>query len=146
MKNRIVICLSFLFFSLLACGTVQNVSDVEFVAQNDYIERVRVDSVVLRDSVFIREKSDTVFYTKYRTLYREKVRMDTIVRCDTLYRDREIVVERVVGTTNKSRRVLTLVCAAVVPCLLWRTGLWRVLWNMIKKGITLCKRIFRLKV
>ena len=69
-------------------------NDVGIVSRNNLIECVRVDSVVLRDSVFIREKSDTVFYTKYRTVYKELLRVDTIVRCDTLYRDREVIVER----------------------------------------------------
>ena len=73
-----------LLLSLVGCSTVENVNDVGIVSRNNLIECVRVDSVVLRDSVFIREKSDTVFYTKYRTVYKELLRVDTIVRCDTL--------------------------------------------------------------
>ena len=146
MKNRTVICLSILLLSLAACSTVKNVSDVELVSRNEFTERIRVDSIVLRDSIFIREKSDTVFYTKYRTLYREMLRVDTIVRCDTIFRDREVLVERAVDGGNRSRRAVALVLAVLLSLLLWRTGLWSVLWNIFLKGITLCKRIFRLKV
>ena len=148
MKNRIKICLSLLLLSLVGCSTVENVNDVGIVSRNNLIECVRVDSVVLRDSVFIREKSDTVFYTKYRTVYKELLRVDTIVRCDTLYRDREVIVEREKAGTagNRSRSVLTFLMAGLSRLLLWRTGRWRVLCNMVLKVVTLCKRIFRLKV
>ena len=146
MKNRTVVCLSILLLSLAACSTVQNVSDVELVSKNNFTERIRVDSIVLRDSIFIREKSDTVFYTKYRTVYREMLRVDTIVRCDTIFRDREVVVDRTVDGGNRKRRAATLVLAVLLPLFLWRTGLWYMMWNMVMKGITLCKRIFRLKV
>ena len=92
-----------LLLALVGCSTVENVNDVGIVSRNNLIERVRVDSVVLRDSVFIREKSDTVFYTKYRTVYKELLRVDTIVRCDTLYRDRVVNVEREKAGTAGSR-------------------------------------------
>ena len=139
-------CLSVSLLLLVGCTAVEySGSDVGLISQRDFAERIRVDSVVLRDSVFIRERSDTVFYTRYRTLYKERIRVDTIVRCDTLYRDREIVVERVRDGGSKSHYVFKLSFAALLLFLLWRTGLWRVLWNFILKGIQLCKRVFRLK-
>lgn len=139
-------CLSVSLLLLVGCTAVEySGSDVGFISQRDFAERIRVDSVVLRDSVFIRERSDTVFYTRYRTLYKERIRVDTIAHCDTLYRDREIVVERVRDGGFKSHYVFKLSFAALLLFLLWRTGLWRVLWNFILKGIQLCKRVFRLK-
>ena len=131
--------------SLVACGTVQRSNDVELVAQNNYVGHIKADSVMLRDSIFIREKSDTVYYTKYRTIYKERLRVDTVVRCDTLYRDREVVVERVREVERRNFLYWKLPLVALVLLLLWRTGLWSALLDVTMKTIDLCKRVFRSK-
>ena len=145
MKSRTRIILSALLLSLAACGTVQRSNDVELVAQNNYVGRTKADSVMLRDSIFIREKSDTVYYTKYRTIYKERLRVDTVVRCDTLYRDREVVVERVREVERRNSLYWKLPLVALVLLLLWRTGLWSALLDVTMKTIDLCKRVFRSK-
>lgn len=145
MKNRTRTCLSILLFFIVGCGTMENVSDVEYASHDRFVEHLRVDSVFMHDSIYVREKSDTVYYTKYRTVYKERLRVDTIVRCDTLYRDREVVVERVRDYGNKISLLWKLPVVLLLVLLLWRTGLWRVIWNLILKGVELCIRIFRLK-
>ena len=145
MKSRTRIILSALLLSLVACGTVQRSNDVELVAQNNYVGHTKADSVMLRDSIFIREKSDTVYYTKYRTIYKERLRLDTVVRCDTLYRDREVVVERVREVERRNSLYWKLPLVALVLLLLWRTGLWSALLDVTMKTIDLCKRVFRSK-
>ena len=145
MKSRTRIILSALLLSLVACGTVQRSNDVELVAQNNYVGHTKADSVMLRDSIFIREKSDTVYYTKYRTIYKERLRVDTVVRCDTLYRDREVVVERVREVERGNSLYWILPLVALVLLLLWRTGLWSALLDVTMKTIDLCKRVFRSK-
>lgn len=145
MKNRTWIMVSALVLLLFACSTLENANEVELASHDSYVGYTRVDSVLLRDSIFIREKSDTVFYTKYRTVYKERLRVDTVVRCDTLFRDREVVVEKVRDVGRNSGLAWKLPLAAVVLFLLWRTGVWRVLLNLILKVMELCKRVFRLK-
>jgi hypothetical protein len=145
MRNVTKIILNFLLLPLFACSTVEKTSDVGFVSQQNFVGRTRVDSVLLRDSIFIREKSDTVFYTKYRTLYKERLRVDTIVRCDTLYRDREVVVETVRNAGHGGAMLWKVAVAALALLLLWRTGGWRTLLNLILKVIELCRRVFRLR-
>ena len=145
MKSRTRIILSALLLSLVACGTVQRSNDVELVAQNNYVGHIKADSVMLRDSIFIREKSDTVFYTKYRTIYKERLRVDTIVRCDTIYREKEVVVEKVRSAGSNISFLWKVLLAVLALFLLWRTGWWRVLLNVILKVMDLCKRVFRSK-
>lgn len=145
MRNVTKIILNLLLLPLFACSTVEKTSDVGFVSQQNFVGRTRVDSVLLRDSIFIREKSDTVFYTKYRTLYKERLRVDTIVRCDTLYRDREVVVETVRNAGHGGAMLWKVAVAALAFLLLWRTGGWRALLNLILKVIELCRRVFRLR-
>ena len=145
MKSVTGIIVSALLLLLFACSTMEKTNDVGFVSQQNFVGRTRVDSVLLRDSIFIREKSDTVFYTKYRTLYKERLRVDTIVRCDTLYRDREVVVETVRNAGHGGAMLWKVAVAALALLLLWRTGGWRTLLNLILKVIELCRRVFRLR-
>ena len=145
MRNVTKIILNLLLLPLFACSTVEKTSDVGFVSQQNFVGRTRVDSVMLRDSILIREKSDTVFYTKYRTLYKERLRVDTIVRCDTLYRDREVVVETVRNAGHGGAMLWKVAVATLALLLLWRTGGWRTLLNLILKVIELCRRVFRLR-
>ena len=145
MRNVTKIILNLLLLPLFACSTVEKTNDVGFVSQQNFVGRTRVDSVLLRDSIFIREKSDTVFYTKYRTLYKERLRVDTIVRCDTIYRDREVVVETVRNAGHGGAMLWKVAVAALALLLLWRTGGWRTLLNLILKVFELCRRVFRLR-
>lgn len=52
--------------------------------ETEYIDRVRRDSVYLRDSVWLKEyiKDDTVYVDKevYRYLYKDRLQRDTILR------------------------------------------------------------------
>ena len=145
MKSITKIILSALPFLLLACSTVRETNDTVYVSQDNFVGHTRVDSVLLRDSIFIREKSDTVFYTKYRTIYKERLRVDTIVRCDTIYREREVVVEKVRSAGSNRSFLWKVLLAVLALFLLWRTGWWRVLLNVILKVMDLCKRVFRSK-
>lgn len=102
-------------------------SNYDFYSANRMNEHIRIDSIVLHDSIFIREKSDTVFFTKYRTLYKERVLSDTVVQCDTIYVEREISVEK------KECFPYILLIGVTIFFLLWRTGALRVLRNLFFK-------------
>jgi hypothetical protein len=47
---------------------------------------VQRDSIYVQDSVIVREKADTIFVTRWRTEYREALRVDTfeIIRTDSI--------------------------------------------------------------
>lgn len=74
------------FFTLLAafasCKTIKYVP-VETV-KTEYIERLKSDSVLVYDSVFIKEKGDTVFIEKYKYAYKTKTQIDSIFKSDTI--------------------------------------------------------------
>ncbi|WP_353123515.1 hypothetical protein [Dysgonomonas capnocytophagoides] len=42
------------------------------------------DSIHLYDSIFVKEKRDTIFYEKYKYLYRDRYNTDTIIRVDSV--------------------------------------------------------------
>jgi hypothetical protein len=62
----------------LMCSCKTQYVPVESV-KTEYVKDTQVvrDSIHVMDSVFIREKADTVFITKWRVEYKEALRVDT---------------------------------------------------------------------
>ena len=127
MKNITRICFSAVIL-LLSCRSYDN-SAVEYSSTACMRERLIKDSIVLHDSIIIREKADTVFFTKYKTAYKEIVRHDTVVVCDTLYRVRTVTVEK---NSGKIFSLWKLLPVALLLFLLWRSGIIGWIYRMIK--------------
>ena len=84
-----LLCVIALLLWLCSCSPrVITVPEVhtEYVYRTDSF--VKRDSIHVMDSVFIREKGDTVWVERwkalYRDIYRDVVRVDTIVRLDSI--------------------------------------------------------------
>ena len=109
---------SILLFSLLGCSTSRVVnSNEDYVKHARFEERVVADSVFLHDSIYVREKADTVFFTKYRTLYKERLVHDTVAVCDTLYVERLVTKEVKQNMGSRKWLLLLLLPATLV---MWR--------------------------
>ena len=61
----------------------------------EYRDRLQRDSIFIRDSVFVRQSSDTVFITRFRDLYKERIKLDTcyLLNEDTVYIVRRVYVK-----------------------------------------------------
>lgn len=140
-----MIPVSLVVLIVAGCSTARNMSDTTMVSKNNFVERIVVDSVIVHDSIFIKEKADTVFYTKYHTLYKERLRVDTIMRCDTVFCEREVYVGKEDVSYSRKPVVISLICA-VALFLLWRTGVLGAVWKLILKLYELCIKVFRSKV
>lgn len=72
--------------SLASCKQVQYVPVETVRLDSIYLTQTLRDSIVRYDSVYVRDKGDTVFVDRYRYLFVDKLRRDTmyISRIDTL--------------------------------------------------------------
>lgn len=63
--------------------------------ETERVVDIQRDSIYVLDSVFVREAHDTVYITKWRTEYKEALRIDTlnIERIDTLIRIVEVEIK-----------------------------------------------------
>ena len=65
-----------------ACGTTKYVP-IE-ITRTEYRDNYLRDSIYLQDSIFVKEKGDTLIVEKYRYLYRDKLVRDSIFKTDTI--------------------------------------------------------------
>ena len=63
---------------LSGCTTTKYVTVPEYHTDTLRVVKVQHDSLVLKDSVYIHEKGDTVLIEKWHTQYRDRWRTDTI--------------------------------------------------------------------
>lgn len=79
---------------LTSCKTQQRIVEKEkLVYKTEYKNRVQLDSVYLHDSVYIHQRNDTVFFSKWKTAYKYKYLTDTLRRTDSIYIDVPYLVE-----------------------------------------------------
>lgn len=72
--------------ALCSCAPTRYVPVETVKVDSVRVVEVMRDSVFVKDSVFVREKNDTVFLTKWHTVYREVLRVDTfqVLRVDSI--------------------------------------------------------------
>lgn len=75
MRILYVLLLSLLAFS---CTTTEYVPVETTKTDSIYISLFELDSIYVHDSVYVRDKGDTVYIEKVKYLYKEKVRTDSI--------------------------------------------------------------------
>ena len=63
--------------AICSCRSVQYVPVEVIKTDTTYINKIQRDSIYQLDSVYIRDKGDTVFIIKTRYLYRDKLIRDT---------------------------------------------------------------------
>lgn len=72
---------------LCSCTSVRYVPVESVKTDSIYINKLQVDSIYMQDSVYIKEKGDTIYEYRYRYLNRYKLLTDTMYvnRTDTIY-------------------------------------------------------------
>ena len=94
-----------------------------------YVERVRVDSLRIKDSVYIREKGDTTYIYKESIRDRWRILRDTVrlVRVDSVAVERvkEVKVEKPLTGWQKFRMgAFWWLLGAVLALVAWLTRKW----------------------
>ena len=93
-----LMALALLAVLVASCGAARVQTQTIYVRDTTYISKVQVDSVFKRDSVFVKEKGDTIYIFKEKVRDRYKFLRDTIYRykVDSVYIDRvrELKVEK----------------------------------------------------
>lgn len=79
MWSRITLAAMVVLLLLILFGCTTQYVPVETVRRDSvFLERLQKDSIFVKDSVFVREKGDTVFKDKLRYVYKYVVQKDTV--------------------------------------------------------------------
>jgi len=104
------------------CCTTKVVEHIIHQRDTTYIERQKVDSLYRRDSVFVREKGDTVYIYKEKIRDRYRYIHDTVrlVKIDTVQAVKEVPVAQplTLGEQVRLRTFWGLLCGFLL-LLLW---------------------------
>jgi hypothetical protein len=86
MKNKCLQVIAFVCFVILSgCKTATKIQYVPVESvKTEYRDNYSRDSVFLYDSIFVKEKGDTVWLEKYRIVYRDRLVRDSIFISDTI--------------------------------------------------------------
>ena len=123
---------------LSSCGVLRKQIETVYVRDTTYISKVQVDSVFKRDSIFVKEKNDTIYVYKEKVRDRYRLLRDTVYQhsVDTVYVDkvREVKVEKQLNAWQKFRlRGFWVLAAMVGGYVVWkyRKHLFRVLTKLV---------------
>jgi hypothetical protein len=135
MKNKLLL-LTLLALSLAGCRTMKEVqiatTDVRQMATS-VAAREKTDSVYIyqRDSIYIRERGDTVYMDRWHTntVYRDRVRTDTLRVTDSVRVMVDNVIERVQGQSSWAS--FERWCGRALMALVVLTGIYFILkWKL----------------
>lgn len=114
---------------ICACARVQYVPVETIKTDSVRVVDVQRDSIYVQDSVIVREKADTIFVTRWRTEYREALRVDTvqIVRTDSV--QNVVEVERELSKLQQTQMDIGRGVMWAVPILI---ALWLLYRKFLK--------------
>lgn len=69
---------------LIGCKSVQYVPVENTIVKTEYKNTVSYDSIYFKDSIYIREKNDTVYIKNIKYRYKYVSNIDTILKNDTI--------------------------------------------------------------
>jgi hypothetical protein len=110
------------------CTTTKYVPVIEHHTDTVRVVKVQHDSLVLKDSVYIHDKGDTILIEKWHTQYRDRWRTDTIYQSkrDSIPYPVEVIKEVPAQLTMWQRLKMKVGGAAIILCLLaFLIWVWR---------------------
>lgn len=124
----------FLAVILSSCvKTIETIREVPVTAK-EYIHRVDTFTLVTSDSVYIHQKGDTVFSEKFRTVYRDKVKIQ-------IQRDS---IPYIVEITKTDVRVEKEEVPVKVRDLVWWAGVIAIIYTFIRLVLFVRKKVLHL--
>lgn len=114
MKKILLIILCSILF--IGCTSTQYIP-VEHT-KVEYIHSLQIDTCLIKDSIYIKEKNDTVYLEKYKYLYKNKVIKDTVIINDTIPIIKTVEVTKEINVIKDWQTALMVMGGAFIVFLL----------------------------
>ena len=108
---RKILFLLFMTLLLGSCKVKEKIVEVpipQIKTEIKYIDKVKYDSIYLKDSVYIVQKGDTIYNNKVAYRYKYKYLKDTVIvnKIDTITRLQKVTKIKVQNQLNVVQKVL----------------------------------------
>lgn len=108
---RKILFLLFMTLLLGSCKVKEKIVEVpipQIKTEIKYIDKVKYDSIYLKDSVYIVQKGDTIYNNKVAYRYKYKYLKDTVIvnKTDTITRLQKVTEIKVQNQLNAVQKVL----------------------------------------
>lgn len=108
---RKILFLLFMTLLLGSCKVKEKIVEVpipQIKTEIKYIDKIKYDSIYLKDSVYIIQKGDTVYNTKVAYRYKYKYLKDTITinKTDTITRLQKVTEIKIKNQLNVVQKIL----------------------------------------
>ena len=108
---RKILFLLFMTLLLGSCKVKEKIVEVpipQIKTEIKYIDKVKYDSIYLKDSVYIVQKGDTIYNNKVAYRYKYKYLKDTVIvnKTDTITRLQKVTEIKVQNQLNVVQKVL----------------------------------------
>ena len=121
MKKTITFCAIVLLYC--SCSTTKYVP-IE-TTRTEYRDNFLRDSIYFRDSIFVKEKGDTLIVEKYSYLYRDKIIRDSIFTTDTIRVPYPVEVIKEVKKPLSGWQNFQVWCGRIALAILLLLGVWK---------------------
>lgn len=112
----------FIFILLLCvivgCTTTQYIP-VEHT-KVEYVNTIQIDTCLVKDSIYIKEKNDTIYLEKFKYVYRNKLVRDTVMINDTIPIIKTVEVTKEVNVVRNWQIALMVLGGAFIVFLLFK--------------------------
>ena len=114
------VCVAMLVWMLQSCKVQDCIP--ETIVRDSIRTEYKLDSIYLyeKDSVFIKEKADTVFVNKYVTRYKDVLKIER----DTIWQENKVVEVKVEKYIPQAVKWLAGIGAFFIVFFLVKAGLW----------------------
>ena len=108
---RKILFLLFMTLLLSSCKVKERIVEVpipQIKTEIKYIDKIKYDSIYLKDSVYIVQKGDTIYNNKVAYRYKYKYLKDTVIvnKTDTITRLQKVTEIKVQNQLNIVQKVL----------------------------------------
>ena len=110
----------FIFLFLTSCTTTKIVEVPVEKIKIEYRNKIKYDSIYVRDSIDTHIRNDTIYINKYKYLYKERIVNDTIVRVDSIPKVVKVETIKEVNKLKNWQVVLMIMGGVSIGLLLYK--------------------------
>lgn len=111
-RTIVIILMLIILTSFIGCTTTKYVP-IESI-KTEYRTKVEKDTLIIKDSIFHKEKGDTIYIEKYKTIYKTINKNDTLIINDTIPIIQEVEVIKEVNRLKDWQIILMVLGGAMV--------------------------------